>query len=126
VDVLGTISNMVKMTKGEDMPKQAFAGKLKKGEIYHTNGITSWPSNGRTSVMSYSIPLPMMLYILRHPHQKGHIMKYNQLQCRSTSVVWRDHTRCCRIIHLREGNKPVEETFPSSVGRVSGQCTYLA
>jgi hypothetical protein len=40
---------MAKMTNREDMPKQAFAGKLKKGEKYHANGITSWPSSGRTS-----------------------------------------------------------------------------
>jgi hypothetical protein len=32
VDVLGTTSNMVKMTNREGMPKQAFSGKLKKAK----------------------------------------------------------------------------------------------
>jgi hypothetical protein len=40
---------MAKMTNKEDMPKQAFAGKLKKGEKYQVNGITSWSSSGWTS-----------------------------------------------------------------------------
>jgi hypothetical protein len=40
---------MAKMTNREDMPTQAFDGKLKKGKKYHSNRITSWPSSGRTS-----------------------------------------------------------------------------
>jgi hypothetical protein len=40
---------MAKMIKREGTPKQAFVGKLKKGEKYHASGITSWPSGGRIS-----------------------------------------------------------------------------
>jgi hypothetical protein len=48
------------------VPKQAFSGELKKGEKYHANRITSWPSSGRTNITAgrlvgrdhsiYSIP----------------------------------------------------------------------
>jgi hypothetical protein len=38
----------------KEVPKQTFSGELKKGEKYHTNGITSWPSSGRTLLMSFS------------------------------------------------------------------------
>jgi hypothetical protein len=41
---------------GTVMPKQKkkhlnehFSGEMKKGEKYHVNGITSWPSSGRTN-----------------------------------------------------------------------------
>src|SRR5215469_10351325 len=40
------------MFNRKEMPKQAFSVKLKKCEKYHANGITFWPSSGRTSVMS--------------------------------------------------------------------------
>ena len=47
---LGTV-----MSNRKEMPKQAFSGKLKKKvKKCHANGITSWPSSGRTSVMSFS------------------------------------------------------------------------
>jgi hypothetical protein len=38
----------------KEVPKQAFSGELKKGEKYHASGITSWPSNGRTFLVSFS------------------------------------------------------------------------
>jgi hypothetical protein len=41
----------------KETAKQAFSGKLKKYEKYHANGITSWPSRGRTSEMSFSYKL---------------------------------------------------------------------
>jgi hypothetical protein len=47
------------------MPKQAFAGKLKKGEKYHASGITSWPN----------FPLPMKMYLLMHNRQGCHTIK---------------------------------------------------
>jgi hypothetical protein len=40
---------MARMNNREDMPKQAFAAKFKKGEKYHTSGSNSWPSSGKTS-----------------------------------------------------------------------------
>jgi hypothetical protein len=60
------------MSNRKEMPKQAFSGKLKKERRkYITNGITSWPSSGRTSVMSFSLPLPMEMYLLTHHSQGG-------------------------------------------------------
>jgi len=41
------------MSNRKEMPEQAFSGNLKKGKKYQANRITSWPSGGRTSVMSY-------------------------------------------------------------------------
>jgi hypothetical protein len=38
----------------KEVPKQTFSGELKKGEKYHTSGITSWPSSGRTFLMFFS------------------------------------------------------------------------
>jgi hypothetical protein len=44
---VGTVSNRKKL------PKQALSGKLKKGEKNHANRIISWPSVGKTFVMSF-------------------------------------------------------------------------
>jgi hypothetical protein len=49
------------MSKRKEVPKQAFSGELKKGEKYNTKGIASWSSSGRTSVMSFSYPLPVKM-----------------------------------------------------------------
>jgi hypothetical protein len=42
------------MSNRKEVPKEAFSKELKKDEKYHTNGITSWPSSGRTSVISFT------------------------------------------------------------------------
>jgi hypothetical protein len=42
------------MSNRKEVPKQAFSGELKKGKKYDAKGITSWSSNGRTSLMSFS------------------------------------------------------------------------
>jgi hypothetical protein len=42
------------MSNKKEVPKQKFSGELKKGEKYHTNGITYWPSSGKTFLMSFS------------------------------------------------------------------------
>jgi hypothetical protein len=42
------------MSNRKKKPKQAFSGKLKNGEAYHANRITSWPFSGRASVMYFS------------------------------------------------------------------------
>jgi hypothetical protein len=47
--VVGTV-----MSNKKEVPKQTFSGEQKKGKKYHTNGITSWPSIGRTFLMSFS------------------------------------------------------------------------
>jgi hypothetical protein len=44
---------MANMTNREHMPKQAFAGKT-EGLKYQAKGITSWPSSGRTFLISFS------------------------------------------------------------------------
>jgi len=59
------------MSNRKEMLKQAFSGKTKKAKKYHTNGIASWPSSGKTFVMSFSYPLPMKMYLLRHRRQWG-------------------------------------------------------
>jgi hypothetical protein len=46
---LGTV-----MLNKKEVPKQKFSGELKNGEKYHANGITSWPSSGKTFLMSFS------------------------------------------------------------------------
>jgi hypothetical protein len=42
------------MSNKKEVPKQIFSGELKKGKKYHANGITSWPSSGKTFLMSFS------------------------------------------------------------------------
>jgi hypothetical protein len=42
------------MSNKKEVPKQTFSEELKKGEKYYTNGITSWPSSGKTFLMSFS------------------------------------------------------------------------
>jgi hypothetical protein len=42
------------------------------------------------------------------------------------AALCRDQTKFCHIIHLRESNKIVAQSFPSSIRPGSGQCTHLA
>jgi hypothetical protein len=42
------------MSNKKEGPKQTFSGELKKGEKYQANRITSWPSSGKTFLMSFS------------------------------------------------------------------------
>jgi hypothetical protein len=42
------------MSNKKEMPKQTFSGELKKCEKYHATRITSWPSSGRTFLLSFS------------------------------------------------------------------------
>jgi len=42
------------MSNRKEMPKQAFSGKLKKGEKISRQRITSCPSSGKTFVVSFS------------------------------------------------------------------------
>jgi hypothetical protein len=65
---------MAKMNNREDMPKQAFVGKLKKGEKYHAS--VSPPGNqveGHRDCFSFPVPLKMNL--LRHHRQVAQIIK---------------------------------------------------
>jgi hypothetical protein len=41
------------MSNKKGMPKQTFSGEMKKGEKYHANGITSWPSSEKTFLVSF-------------------------------------------------------------------------
>jgi hypothetical protein len=58
------------MSNRKETPTQAFCGKLKMCKKYHANRITSRPSSGRASMVSFSKLLPLKVHLLRHHLQR--------------------------------------------------------
>jgi hypothetical protein len=110
---------LMMMANTEDIPKQTFAGKMKI-----VNNITLAVSPLAHQAEGYSDILflsPAHEYVIVDaPSSRAALHKIKP------AAVWRDQTKFCHIIHLREGNKIVEGTLPSSIRTGSGQCTHLA
>jgi hypothetical protein len=109
---------MMMMTNTQDIPKQAFAGKKKI-----VNNITLPVSPLGHQAEGYSdiffLTTAHEYVIVDAPSSKAELHKMKPAE------VWRYQTKFCHIIHLREGNKIVEGTLPSSIRTGSGQCKHL-
>jgi len=63
------------MSNRKEMPKQAFSGKLKKGEKISLQRDHLLAIKWKDIRDVFSYPLPMKMYLLRHHRQRGHITK---------------------------------------------------